>query len=139
MQQVSIGPKPMVRAVLIGAIVLGFALYALGPDPLASAEAGGRPSTVLATIKWGGMILAVIALVRMFNLKRVSAGPEGLEVATLLKRTRHDWSALTGANLEGRPIEYALRFGPRSTTLRRSDYAESDIAALRDVVKAHHG
>lgn len=136
---VRIGPKPLVYLMLFGAIVLGALLYVLAPDPLALIDAGGRPSKPLAIVKWGGMILTVVALVRLFNLKRVSAGPDGIEVATWLKRQRHDWSGLKSFSLDGRPSEYTLRFGPHSTPLRRSDYADRDIAALRDVVRAHHG
>jgi hypothetical protein len=136
---VSVRPKPLLYLVLFAAVALGVALFLYAPDPLALIESGGRPSKPLAVIKWGGGLIALLAMWRLFAMKRISAGPEGLVVGTLLKRRRYDWSDLKSANLEGRPIEYALRFGGPSVTFRRSDYAERDIAKLRDVVKAHHG
>lgn len=136
---VSIGPKPLVYLILLLAIALGVMLFVYAPDPLALIDEGGRPGKGLAIIKWGGGLLVLLAVWRLFVLKRVTAGPEGIAISSLLSRKRYDWSDLKSTNLEGRPIEYALRFGGPSTTLRRSDYAERDIAKLRAVVKAHHG
>ena len=134
---VTIGPRPRTWLLLIAAAVLGFTLYVWAPDPLALIDAGARPSKGIAAIKWGGMIIAVIALARMFGLRRIGAGPDGVTVRTLLKRTRHDWSALKSADLEGKPLAWWLRFEGASVELPRRDYAAADIARLAEVVRAH--
>lgn len=136
---VAIGPKPLVYLMLFAAMALGALLFIYAPDPLTLIDAGARPDKSLAIVKWGGGLLALVGLWRLYMLKRVRAGPEGIVISSGLRRARHDWSALRSFSLEGRPIEYALRFGAGSITLRRSDYAERDIAALRAVVKAHRG
>ena len=137
---VAIWPRWRAWLLLIAASAFGFTLYAWAPEPLAMIDAGGRPSTPLAAIKWGGMLIAVLALARIFGLRRIGAGPDGITVATLLKRKRYDWSDLTAADLDEKTaglLGYRLRFGGTSIQLAKRDYAKADIAALREMVRVH--
>ena len=139
---VSIGPRPLTYLVMIAAIALGVLLFVYAPDPLALIDAGGRPNKLLAVIKWGGGLIALLGLWRIYVLKRVTAGPDGIVISSWLSRKRYDWSDLKDARLdkaEGSPPGYRLRFTGYVLYLLRREYPARGIAALRDTVKAHHG
>ena len=142
MERVSFGPKPLFYLVIIAAIALGVALFVYAPDPLALIDQGGRPSKGLAVIKWGGGLIALLGIWRLYVLKRVIAGPEGITIASWIGRRHYDWSDLKDANLdtvEGSPPGYRLRFKGHSMFLLRREYSPASIARLREVVKAHRG
>lgn len=139
---VAIWPKRMRWLIFLGVAAFGFTLYTWAPDPFAMIDAGGRPDKPLAIIKWGGMLIAVFALARLFGFRRIGAGPAGMTISTLLKRKSYSWSDLREAKLdpaEAIPLGYRLRFEGASIQLSKRDYAEADIAALRDIVRAHRG
>jgi hypothetical protein len=142
MEQVSIAPRPLLYLIIVAAIALGALLFVYAPDPLALIDQGGRPSKPLAVIKWGGGLIALLGVWRLYVLKRVSAGPGGIVISSWIGTRRHDWSDLKDANLdtvEGSPPGYRLRFGAHSMFLLRREYSPASIAKLRAVVKAHRG
>ena len=139
---ISVGPRPLTYLILLAAIALGLALFVYAPDPLALVGAGGPPSKLLAVIKWGGGLIALLGLGRIYVLKRVTAGPDGIVIASWIGRRRYDWSDLKEANLdkaEGSPPGYRLRFPGYALYLLRREYPARGIVALREVVRAHQG